>query len=204
MTLKIAVLASTNATDMQGLIDAINKKTLDAKIVCLISNKEDCGAIKRAKANNIEAIFIDGKGIEREAFDKKVAKELDKRNVDLILLIGYMKFLSPWVVKKYENKIMNIHPSILPAFAGGIDKSINEEVLKRGCKLTGCTLHFVDEGVDTGPIIVQKCVKINEDDTVDTLKSKVQAKEVEALIEGIKLFSEKKLKIEENIVKISH
>jgi len=202
MTIKIAVLASTNATDMQGIIDAINKKDIDAKIVCLISNKADCGAIKRAKNNGIDAVFIDPKGIEREDYDKKIADEIDKRNVDLLLLIGYMRLLSPWFINHYKNKIINIHPSLLPAFAGEIDKNIYEEVLKRGCKVTGCTLHFVDEGADTGPIIIQKCVKIDENDTAETLKSKVQEKEVEALIEGIKLFQKGKLKVKKGIVKI--
>lgn len=202
MTIKIAVLASTNATDMQGLIDAIGKKSLDAKIVCLISNKDSCGAVERAKKHGIETIFIDSKGIEREEFDKKAAKELDKRNTDIVLLIGYMRFLSPWFIKHYENKIMNIHPSLLPAFAGGMDKSVHEEVLKRGCKITGCTLHFVDEGADTGPIIIQKCVKVDENETAETLKSKVQEKEVEAFIEGIKLFQKGKLKVKNGIVKI--
>lgn len=202
MTLKIAVLASTNATDMQGIIDAIEKKEIDAKIVCLISNKEDSGAITRAKNHNIDSIFIDGKGKDREEFDKLAILEIDKRKADLILLIGYMRFLSPFFVKKYENKIMNIHPSLLPAFAGGMDKNVHQEVLNRGCKVTGCTLHFVDEGADSGPIIMQKCVKIDEDETTETLKNKVQKMEVECFIEAINLFQKKKIKVVENKVKI--
>ena len=203
MTLKIAVLASTNATDMQGIIDAIEKKEIDAKIVCLISNKENCGAMERARKHGIEAIFIDGKGKEREEFDRLAVHEIEKKHADLILLIGYMRFLSPYFVKKYENKIMNIHPSLLPAFAGGMDKNVHEEVLKRGCKVTGCTLHFVDEGADTGPIIMQKCVKIDEDETADTLKQKVQKKEVECFIDAIKLFQAKKIHVKDGKIRIN-
>ncbi|MBR9690879.1 phosphoribosylglycinamide formyltransferase [Candidatus Woesearchaeota archaeon] len=203
MTIKLGVLASTNATDMQGIIEAINNKELDSKIVCLISNKEDCGAMQRAKDNNIEAIFIDGKGKEREEFDKEVYAELEKRNVDLILLIGYMRYLSPWFVQKTLNKVMNIHPSLLPAFAGGMDKGVHESILDWGCKVTGCTLHFIDEGADTGPIIIQKAIPIEEDETVDSLKTKIQKLEVEAFLEAIKLFAEGKIKVEGRIVRIT-
>lgn len=202
MTLNIAVLASTNATDMQGIINSIKNKEIDAKIVCLISNKEDSGAITRAKNNEIESIFIDSKNKEREEFDKLVIIELEKRNVDLILLIGYMRLLSLHFVKQYKNKIINVHPSLLPAFAGGMDKNVHEAVLKSGCKETGCTLHFVDEGVDTGPIIMQKSVKVDKNDTADTLKTKVQAKEVECFIEFINLFSKGKIVVNNKIVKI--
>lgn len=200
--LKIAVLASTNATDMQALIDEIEAGKLDAEISVLIANKE-CGAVDRAKKHNIETIIISSKGVEREDFDKKVAAELEKRGVKLILLIGYMRYLSKWFVDKYENKIMNIHPSLLPAFAGGMDKNVHEEILKHGVKVTGCTLHFVDEGEDTGPIILQKAVYIDEDETVDTLKEKVQKAEQEIILKAIRHFAAGKVKVEGRIVHIS-
>ena len=200
--LKIGVLASTNATDMQALIDEIEAGKLDAEISVLIANKE-CGAVDRAKKHNIETIIISSKGVEREDFDKKVAAELEKRGVKLILLIGYMRYLSKWFVDKYENKIMNIHPSLLPAFAGGMDKNVHEEILKHGVKVTGCTLHFVDEGEDTGPIILQKAVYIDEDETVDTLKEKVQKAEQEIILKAIRHFAAGKVKVEGRIVHIS-
>jgi phosphoribosylglycinamide formyltransferase-1 len=202
MTLNIAVLASTRGTDLQAIIDAIKAGALDADLKCVISNKEDAGALDKAKAAGIEAVFIDGKGLEREEFDRKVAAELDKRSVELVVLVGYMRFLSPWFVQKYWNKIMNIHPSLLPAFAGGMDLNVHEEVLKRGCKVTGCTIHFVDEGADTGPIIMQKVIEIENEDTSDTLKQKVQAAEMEAYPEAIQLFADGKLKIEGTRVKV--
>ena len=137
--LNIGVLASTKATDLQAVIDAIEAKKLNAKISVVISNEEDAYALERARKHNIEAVFIDAKSEDilkiedkeekREVFDKKVSEELEKHNVELILAIGYMRIISPWFVNKYKNKIMNIHPSLLPAFAGGMDKDVHAEVL---------------------------------------------------------------------------
>lgn len=194
--LRIGILASTKATDMQAIIDDINSKKLNAVISVVISNKKDAIALERAKKHNIKAVFIDSKGKEREQYDKEVAEELDKNNVDLILLIGYMRILSPWFVRKYKNRIMNIHPSLLPAFAGGMDKDVHQEVLNYGCKVTGCTLHFVDESVDGGHIIMQKAVEIDENETVDTLKDKVQKAEQEIILKAIDLFDKGKIKVQ--------
>lgn len=200
--INIGVLASTKASDLQGVIDAIKAKKLDAKISVLISNKKDAYCRERARKHNIKAIFIDGKGKKREEFDKEVAKVLEENKVELILLIGYMRYLSKWFVNKYRNKIMNIHPSLLPAFAGGMDLNVHEEILKHGCKVTGCTLHFVDEGQDTGPIIAQKAIPVLEKDTADTLKEKVQKLEQECIIDGIRKFADGKLKVKGRVVHV--
>ncbi len=136
------------------------------------------------------------KGRDREEFDRDIAKILDENGVELVLLIGYMRFLSKWFVSRYENRIMNIHPSLLPAFAGGMDLDVHEEVLKSGIKVTGATLHFVDEGADTGPIILQKEVPVEKGETKDTLKAKVQKAEQEIIIRAIRLFAEGKLRVE--------
>ncbi len=194
--LRLGVLASTRATDMQAVIDAIRSKKLNAVISVVISNKKDAFALERARNYNIKAVFIDTKGKEREQFDKEVAKELDNNKVDLILLIGYMRILSSWFVNKYKNKIMNIHPSLLPAFAGGMDKDVHQEILNHGCKITGCTLHFVDESVDSGPIIMQKAVEIDENETTDSLKEKVQKAEQEIILKAIELYDKGKIKVE--------
>ena len=122
--------------------------------------------------------------------------------MELVLLIGYMRILSPEFVEEWENRIMNIHPSLLPAFAGGMDLNVHEEVLKRGVKVTGCTLHFVDKGTDTGPIILQEPVRVEEDDTPESLKKRVQSAEQKILVEGIKLFQEGKLEVREGRVRI--
>jgi len=196
-------LASTKATDMQGLIDAIESKKIDAKISVLISNKKEAYAITRAKEHNIKSVIIESKGREREEFDREVASVLEENGVELILLIGYMRILSGFFVNKYKNKIMNIHPSLLPAFAGGMDKDVHLEILNSGVKVTGCTLHFVDESVDGGPIIMQKSVDISIDETVESLKEKVQKAEQEVIVKSVKLYSEGKIEVKDNKVKIS-
>lgn len=199
----LGVLASTRGTDLQAIIDAIEKKELDARIACVISDKQDAGALERARNHNIEALFVNPKDFaSREDFDKRLIQEQEKRSVELILLIGYMRFLSKPFVEHYRNKIMNIHPSLLPAFAGGMDKNVHQAVLDSGCKLTGCTLHFVDEGADTGPIILQQPVMIEENETVDSLKEKVQAAEQEVILRAIRLFQQGKLKVEGKKVRI--
>jgi len=200
--LKLGILSSTKATDMQAIIDAINSKKLNAVISIVISNKKDAFALERARKYGIKYVFIDSKGKEREDFDKEVANNLQECKVDLILLIGYMRILSLWFVRNYINKIMNIHPSLLPAFAGGMDKEVHQEVLNYGCKITGCTLHFVDESIDCGPIIMQKAVEIAENETADSLKEKVQKAEQEIILKAIDLFDKGKIKIKWNKVKI--
>lgn len=201
--LKLAVLASTRGTDLQAIIDAIEAKELNAEISVVISNKEDAYALERARNHKIEALFIDPKGKTREEFDREVSKEFDKRGIELIALIGYMRYLSKWFVNKYENKIMNVHPSLLPAFAGGMDKNVHQAILDWGCKVSGSTIHFVDEGADTGPIIIQKAVSIEKEETIDTLREKVQNLEKKAYVEAICLFGENKLKVKGRIVRIS-
>ena len=200
--LHLGILASTKATVMQAIIDAISSKKLNAIISVVISNKKDAFALERAKKHNIKAVFVDAKGKTREQYDREIAKILEQNNVELILLIGYMRFLSPWFVNKYKNKIMNIHPSLLPAYAGGMDRDVHAEVLKNKEKKTGATLHFVDEGADTGPIILQKEVKIEKNETVDSLKEKVQKAEQEIILKAIDLFDKGKIKVEGNKVKI--
>lgn len=196
MSNNVAILASTSGTDMQAIIDAIENGKLNAEIKVVISNKPDNYALTRAKNHNIPAFFLDPKGKSREEYDKDISKILEENNVGLILLIGYMKLLTPLFVKKYENKVMNIHPSLLPAYAGGMDLNVHEQVLKRGCKVTGASLIFIDDGADTGPIILQKPVEIEDNDTPDTLKDKVQKAEQEILLQGIKLYFDNRLKVD--------
>jgi len=199
--LRIAVLGSTKGTDLQAIIDAIESKKLkNVEISFVLANKTDAFILERAKKHNIKAIFLDPKGKEREDYDKEVDGLLQRHKVELVLLIGYMKIMSAWFVQKWLNKVMNIHPSLLPMFSGGMDKNVHEEVLKYGCKVSGCSLIFIDEGADTGPIILQKAVSLDERDSVDSLKEKVQKAEQEIIIKGIKLYRDKKLKVEGRIV----
>ncbi|MFH1240377.1 MAG: phosphoribosylglycinamide formyltransferase [Candidatus Diapherotrites archaeon] len=199
----LAVLASTRAADLDSIVEAINNGTLNAEIKCLVSNKENAGCVERAKKHGIEVLVLNHKEFKtREDFDKKVSEELEKRNIDLIVLIGYMLIMSDWFVKKYKGKIMNVHPSLLPAFAGGMDKNVHQAVLDSGVNVTGATIHFVTEELDSGPIIMQKSVSVDKSDTVETLKAKVQKLEQEMFPKAIQLYAEGKLKIEGNKVRI--
>lgn len=195
--MKIAVLASNRGNDMQPIIDEIEKGSLDAKIEIVISDKEDAYVLHRAENHAIKAVFVCAKNKTRDEFDNDIIKELAKvGDVDLILLIGYMRILSSEFVRKYRNKIMNIHPSLLPLFAGEMDLHVHKAILESGAKITGCSLHFVDEGVDTGPIILQKAVDVMDDDTIETLRERVQQAEQEIILKGIRLFIANELKIE--------
>lgn len=200
--LHIAVLSSSRATDLQAVIDAISEGRLDCSISVLLSNKQRAQALTRARDNGIEAVYIDSRGKDRERYDKELDAHLSRYTVDLIVLIGYMRLLSEWFVSKYRNKIVNIHPSLLPAFGGGMDLDVHEKVLASGVKVSGCTLHFVDEGADTGPIIMQRAVGIDVDETAATLKEKVQKAEQEVLVEALRLFSEKRVQLQGSRVRI--
>ena len=142
----VAVLGSTRGTDLQGIIDATQNdslKGIDIKFV--LSEKEDAFILERARKHNLRAIFLDPKGKKREEFDAEVDSLLGENDVELVLLIGYMKLMSKDFVASWGNKTMNIHPSLLPMFAGGMDLNVHEAVLERGCKISGCTLMFIDE-----------------------------------------------------------
>lgn len=192
--LKIGVLASTRGTDLQAIIEQSRSGELPCEVAVVVSDKKDAYALERARAYGIDAVFVEPAtnrepATGREDFDKKIVAVLDERKVELVVLIGYMKLLSPWFVNKYRNKIINIHPSLLPKYPG-IDRSVHKAVLDAGEKVTGCTVHFVDEGKDTGKIILQKEVPTLEGDTVETLKARVQAAEQEILPEAIRMFAE--------------
>ena len=196
--MNLAILASTNGTDLQAIIDEIQSgKMPGINLKCVIANRENCGALEKARQAGIEDVFITQEGLEREEFDKRVAEVLDSRQIDLIALVGYMRLLSPWFVEKYHNRIMNVHPSLLPSFSG-MDRSVHQDILDYGCKITGATIHFVDEGADTGPIIMQKTIEIKENETVDSLREKVQNLEKEMYPEAIRLFAAGKLKVIDN------
>lgn len=196
--MNLAVLASTSGTDLQAILDEMEAgKMPEISLRCVISNKEDCGALEKARNAGIEDVFIDPKDLEREEFDRKISQVLEERKIDLIVMIGYMRFVSPWFVEKYRNRIMNVHPSLLPAFAGRAT-NIHEEILEHGCKLSGATIHFVDEGADTGPIILQEAVQIVGDETAESLREKVQNLEKQMYPEAIRLFAEGKLIVEDN------
>lgn len=199
----IGVLVSGRGTNLQAIIDATETGKLKAKIAVVISNVNDAYALKRAEKHNIPALFIDHKSFpDRESFDRAVAKEFKKYKVDLVLLAGFMRILSPYFVEEYRNRIMNIHPALLPAFKGLYGEKVHKAVLESGTKFSGPTVHFVTEDVDGGPIILQKVVPVIDGDTPESLAKRVLEKEHEAYPEAVRLFIEGKLKIEKKRVRI--
>lgn len=201
MVLKIGVLGSTRGTDLQAVIDAIEKKQLDAKISLVASNKPDAFILERAKLHGIKTAFVDPKKFSaKEDFDAELANLIEKEKTDLILLIGYMKILTPWFCKRFENKIINIHPSLLPMFSGGRDTDVHAEVKKMGLRETGCTLHFVTPNVDAGPVIFQKKVPVYPNDSAEDIKRKVQKAEQEVILKALKLFAQHKIVVKNGLV----
>ena len=187
--INIGVLGSTNGTDLQFILDAISARTLDAKVSVVISNKNDSYILKRAQTHNIPNVFIDHKNRTREDFDSEMTTILKEHKVELILLIGFMRILSSDFCNQWNGKILNVHPSLLPKYAGGMDTNVHEEVLKNNEKETGCTIHLVTDEVDKGPIVIQKRCLVDSDDTIESLKAKVQNLEGAAFLEAIPLFS---------------
>ena len=187
--INLGVLGSTNGTDLQSILDAIGAGKLDAKVSVVISNRENSYILERAKKHNTPTVFINHKGKVREDFDSEMTNILNEHNVDLILLIGFMRILSSTFCSNWAGKILNVHPSLLPKYAGGMDTNVHEEVLKNHDKETGCTIHLVTDEVDGGPIIIQKRCEVDSNDTIDSLKSKVQILEGEAFLEAIPLFA---------------
>lgn len=177
---KIAVLASTKGTDLQAIIDEMKAgKMPGIELAVVTSNKKSSYALHRAKEQGYKAIFMNSKNKTREEFDQKMIEILEKENIDLVVLVGYMRILTENFIRKFKNRIINVHPSLIPRFCGKdfFGKSVHEAVLKAGEKETGMTIHYVDEGVDTGKILLQKKCPVEPNDTPETLKEKVQALE---------------------------
>jgi len=195
--INIGVLGSTRGSDLPAIVGSINKGELKglAKIAVVISDKKDSGILKRAENFKIENYYLNPEERNREDYDKQISEMIDKYKIELVALMGYMRLFSKGFVERYKNKIMNIHPSLLPLFSG-IDRNVHQEVLDCGCKISGCTLFFVDEGKDTGPIIMQKAVPVYDSDNVDILKARVQSAEQKIYPKGIRLYALRKLKVE--------
>lgn len=204
--LKLAVLVSGGGTNLQALIDQIEQKKLpDVKIEVVISNNPSAYALERARRHNIPAEALVKKNFAgKEEFDETLLRLIDSYQVNLIVLAGCLFILSEDLVKKYHNRIINIHPSLIPSFCGDgfYGLKVHEAALARGVKVTGATVHFVDEGTDTGPIIIQKTVPVKDNDTPELLQRRVMEQaEWEILPEAVRLISQNKLIIENNIVK---
>ena len=187
--IKLGVIGSTNGTDLQAVLDAVGSGELNAEVSVVLSNQKNAYILERAENHNVPAVFVSHKGKTREEFDAEMTGVLREYGVDLVLLVGFMRIVSAGFCREWENKLLNVHPSLLPKYAGGMDTNIHEEVLKNGDTETGCTIHFVTDEVDGGPILVQKKCNVESGDTAETLKIKVQQLEGEAFIEVINLIS---------------
>lgn len=183
--IRLGILGSTRGTAMAHMISEIENKKLDAEIAVVLSNKMDALILEKAKNAGIFAEFVDPKNLTREEYDVNVSKILETNQVDLIVLIGYMRILSKNFVEKWKDKIINVHPSLLPDFGGMMDLQVHQAVLNAGKKESGCTVHVVTEEVDGGPIVLQKKCAVYETDTAEVLKARVQALEATALVAAI-------------------
>lgn len=194
MTVKIAVLVSGRGSNLQAIIDSIEKGYIkNAKINVVISNKANAYALERARIHGISTVFLDPEKYDRDEYDKAILNILNQYDTDLLLLAGYFRILGNEIIEAYRNRIMNIHPSLLPAFKG---LHAQRQAFEYGVKVAGCTVHFVDEGLDSGPIILQKCVPVIPGDTEETLTNRILEQEHIIYPEAVKLFTEGKLKIE--------
>ena len=196
--LRVAVLASGRGSNLQAVIDAIEAGTVQAKIVAVISNKKEAPALERARRHRLSALFVDPKPYanrpdSREAYDRELLDVLRHHDVELVLLAGYMKIVTTVLVEAFANRMMNIHPSLLPSFPG---LDVQKKAIEWGCKLAGCTVHFVTEGVDEGPIILQAAVPILDEDRPETLAARILEQEHKVYPRAVQLFAEGRLRVE--------
>ncbi len=185
--MRLGILGSTRGTNLLAIIEAIQQKKMSAQVSIVISNQAEALILERAKEQGLSAEFLDPTGMTRDAYDQCVSARLHDHEVDLVVLIGYMRILSAAFVREWENKIINVHPSLLPAFAGKMDLDVHRAVLAAGVSETGCTVHYVTAEVDAGPIIIQKKCAVLPTDTPELLKQRVQQLEGAALLEAIQL-----------------
>jgi len=205
MLLKLAILISGRGSNMRAILRAIKKQNIPIVPTVVISNKPSARGLRIARGLDVKTEIVESKGFQgsRWEYDQKIIGVLNKYGVipknSLICLAGFMRILSPEFIKKFKNRILNIHPSILPAFPG---LNAQRQAIESGVSHSGCTVHFVDEGVDTGPIIIQETVKIKNDDTEETLSKRILAKEHKAYPEAVRLIAEKKISVVGRKIKI--
>jgi phosphoribosylglycinamide formyltransferase-1 len=198
--LRLGVLASGGGTNLQSIIDRCREGKLAAEVVLVLSNKPQAGALQRARSCGIPAVVVDHRHCpDREAFDRRMVDALQQAEVDLVILAGFMRILTPVFLSAFPQRIMNIHPGLLPAFPG-IDAQ--RQALEYGVKLAGCTVHFVDPGVDTGPIIIQAAVPVLDDDDESSLARRILEQEHRIYPRAIQLYAEGRLRIEGRRVRI--
>ncbi len=193
--IKLGVLVSGRGSNLQAIIDNIEKGTLSAEIVVVISDQADAYALERARKHSIAAVHVSAKGYrgKRNDYDALLVQELRNRGVELICLAGFMRIITPTLIHAFPGRILNIHPALLPSFPG---LHVQKAALEHGVKFSGCTVHFVDEGMDTGPVIIQAVVPVLDDDTEDSLSARILKQEHKIYSRAIQLYAEGRLRIE--------
>lgn len=200
---KIGVLISGGGTNLQALIDNIDNGNINGEIKLIISNKEEAYGLIRGKTAGIESIFVDRKLFtSEEEYNLELIKALKAKDIQLVILAGYLRVLSKKFVQEFKNRIINTHPALIPAFCGKgyYGERVHQAVLDYGVKITGATIHFVDEGTDTGPIICQGIVEVDCNDNIENIKEKVLEIEHKLLVKAVKLYCDNKLNIEGRLV----
>jgi len=196
--LNLAVLASGRGSNLRAIVEAIDQGRLNAHVRVVVSNKAQAGALDFARQRGIPAIFLSPEEYPSpEAFDQKLLEVFEAHGVDFIALAGYLRLISPVVIERYRNRIVNIHPALLPAFGGKgmYGPRVHEAVLDYGCKVTGVTVHLVDEQYDHGPVLLQRCVEVRDDDTPESLADRVLKIEHQLYAEALQLFAEGRVKV---------
>jgi phosphoribosylglycinamide formyltransferase-1 len=194
----ISFLVSGRGSNFEAIAEQVKKGYINAEIKLVISDKKEAPVLNKAEKMGIDSVFIDPKAFNsREAHEREILDLLFKKETDLVIAAGYMRLLTPVFIEPFRNRIINIHPSLLPAFPG---KDAQAQAIAHGVKIAGCTCHFIDEGTDTGPIIMQASIKVLQNDTAETLSMKILKEEHKILAESIKLFCDDKLFIEDRKV----
>ncbi|PYV43908.1 MAG: phosphoribosylglycinamide formyltransferase [Acidobacteria bacterium] len=190
---RLGILLSGRGSNFEAIADHIERGELDAQIAVVISNASQAPGLEKARQRGLEAIFIGSKGLSREEFDRRLVSTLKEEQVDLVCLAGFMRLLSSYFIKSFPHRILNIHPSLLPSFPG---LNAQQQALEHGVKYTGCTVHFVDEGLDSGPIILQAVVPVLDNDTEQTLSARILAEEHEIYSRAIQLVLDNQTRVE--------
>jgi phosphoribosylglycinamide formyltransferase-1 len=181
---KIGILISGRGSNMLALIEATERGELEAEVAVVISNVEGAPGVQKAREHGVETLVISHVGLSREEHERRLVAELKRRGVELVCLAGYMRLLSPYFLSEFPGRVLNIHPSLLPAFPG---LEAQRQALEYGVKFSGCTVHFVDEQMDHGPIIAQAVVPVYDDDTVETLSARILAEEHRLYVRAVAL-----------------
>ncbi|MBI3665236.1 MAG: phosphoribosylglycinamide formyltransferase [Acidobacteria bacterium] len=190
---RLGILLSGRGSNFEAIADNVAKGAIPAEIAVVISNNPHAAGLEKARHRGLPAVCIPSKGMEREVYDRLVVAELQRRQVDLVCLAGFMRLLSAYFIQQFRDRILNIHPALLPAFPG---LEAQRQALEHGVKITGCSVHFVDEYLDAGPILVQAAVEVRDDDTVDTLSARILAQEHRIYTEAVNLVLSERFRIE--------